>query len=34
MYAGAYRPANVRIANSSHCPPESNLVPAYMEELF
>ena len=34
MYAGAYRPANVRIANSSHCPPESNLVPVYMEELF
>lgn len=34
MYAGAYRPANVRIANSLHCPPESNLVPAYMEELF
>lgn len=34
MYAGVYRPANVRIANSSHCPPESNLVPAYMEELF
>ena len=34
MYSGAYRPANVRIANSSHCPPESNLVPVYMEELF
>ena len=34
MYAGAYRPANVRIANSSHCPPESNLVPVYMEELL
>ena len=34
IYAGAYRPANVRIANSSHCPPESNLVPVYMEELF
>ena len=34
VYAGAYRPANVRIANSSHCPPESNLVPVYMEELF
>ena len=32
--AGSYRSANVRIANSSHCPPESNLVPVYMEELF
>ena len=34
LYAGTYRPSNVRIANSPHCPPESNLVPAYMEELF
>lgn len=31
---GAYREHNVRIANAKHLPPDSSLVPMYMQELF
>lgn len=32
--SGTYRTHNVRIANADHVPPDSSLVPMYMQELF